>query len=327
MAVVKGVAGKILSINLTDKTSRVEQVPEEIYRRYLSGLGLAVRILYDRIPAGANALGPENILGFVGGVLTATGALFAGRFLVAGKSPLTGGWGDANCGGNLAPLIKRSGYDGIFIEGCAPEPVYVYIDNELVEVLPAADLWGKDTVETEDLLIERHGNRARVACIGPAGENLVRFAGIANDHGRLAGRSGLGAVMGSKRLKALVLNGKNKIEVADSEAIKNQGKAIAQLMPHGGSGIPAWLVGPIGWLMSKLPVKFRIDGLMSLPSFSQWGTAAGNEVCIATGDASVRNWRGYPATYPMRAVGLQKIIPTQQKKYHCVACPLVVYVS
>jgi aldehyde:ferredoxin oxidoreductase len=93
-------------------------------------------------------------------------------------------------------------------------------------------------------------------------------------------------------------------------------------MPKGKGGIPAWAVGPIGWLMGKLPTKMRMDGLMSLPAMSQWGTAAGNEVCVATGDASVRNWRGYAGQYPMRAIGLQKIIPTQIKKYHCVACPL-----
>lgn len=319
---VKGVTGQVLLVNLTLGASQVEQVSEDIYRNYLSGLGLGVHLLYDRIPPEADPLGPENILGFLAGVLTGMGAMFAGRFLVVGKSPLTGGWGDANCGGNLAPAIKQSGFDGIFFEGCSDQPVYVYVHDEKVDILPAGDLWGKDTVETEDLLMKKHGPRARVACIGPAGENLVRFAGISNDHGRLAARSGLGAVMGSKKLKAIVLEGKRKVEVVDPAVIKNQSKAISALMPRGKSSLPGWSLGFIGWIMSRVTIGFRKDGLMSLPPFSDWGTSSGNEVCIISGDAPVRNWRGNPSMYPSRAVGVGKITPTQRKKYHCVSCPL-----
>ncbi|MDD5367836.1 MAG: aldehyde ferredoxin oxidoreductase N-terminal domain-containing protein, partial [Anaerolineaceae bacterium] len=150
---VKGVTGKILLINLSNSTSRVENLPGDIYEKYLSGLGLGIRILYDRIPAGADPLGPENMLGFTAGILTGIGAMFGGRFMVVGKSPLTGGWGDSNCGGNLVPFIKQSGFDGIFFEGAASNPVYVHVNNGQVEILPAEDIWGLDTVETEDRLI------------------------------------------------------------------------------------------------------------------------------------------------------------------------------
>ena len=331
---VKGVAGKILFVNLTTGSIRVETVPESLYEQVLSGLGLAVRTLYDRIPAGADPLGPDNILGFVGGILTSAGAMFGGRFLVVGKSPLTGGWGDANCGGTLAPAIKQSGFDGIFFEGAASRPVYVYVQDRTAKILPAEDLWGCDTLETEQALQERHGPRARVASIGPAGENLVRFAGIANDRGRMAGRSGLGAVMGSKKLKAVVLEGKHKADAADPAVIKQWSKATSALMPKpkvkgksrsGASeygGIPSWALAPMGWVMSRLPTHIRLDGLMSLAPFSQWGTAVGNELSIINGDAPVRNWRGHPGQYPSGVVGIRHIAPTQRKKYHCTACPL-----
>ncbi len=319
---VYGVAGKILFVDLTKRTSRVETVPEAVYRSTLSGLGLGAHVLSQHIPIGADPLGPDNVLGFMSGVLVGTGAMFAGRFLVVGKSPLTGGWGDANCGGNLAPAIKQSGFDGVFFSGQASEPVYVHVNDEQVSILPAGDLWGKDTVETEDALQERHGKRARVACIGPAGEALVRFAGISNQRGRLAGRSGLGAVMGSKRLKALVVEGKQKAEVADAGFIHKQSKQVAALMPKGKNRIPSWSLGLTGWVMSRLKMAFRTDGLMALPTMGEWGTTAGNEVCLVGGDSPVRNWRGAPSDYPGRAVGVSRVIPTQRKKYNCTACPL-----
>ncbi|RPI32380.1 MAG: hypothetical protein EHM70_09095, partial [Chloroflexota bacterium] len=322
LAMLKGVAGKILTIDLTHRTFRVEQVPDEVYRHYLSGLGLGVKILYDRIPPAADPLGPENILGFVGGVLTGLNVLFAGRFLVVGKSPLTGGWGDSNCGGNLAPAIKQCGYDGIFFEGCAGEPVYIYIHEGEISILPAADLWGKDTVETEDILIKRHGERLRVACIGPAGENMVRFAGIANHHGRVAGRSGLGAVMGSKNLKALALDGKYRIEAANPDVLKRQNKAVAAFMPKGESKLPGWIFGIVSWVLSRRKTANRTDGLMPLPLYRKWGTTIGNEVCLVSGDAPVRNWRGRPSIYPGRVVSPDKLDPARQKAYHCINCPL-----
>lgn len=319
---IKSVVGKILFVNLSDGSHRVEDVPQEVYQNYLSGLGLGVHTLYNHIPAGADPFGEDNMLGFVGGILTGTGAMFSGRFLVVGKSPITGGWGDANCGGNLAPLIKQSGYDGIFIKGIVSQPVYVHVHNGKVEILPAEDLWGKDTIDTEDTLIQRHGTRARVACIGPAGENLVRYAGISNHHGRMAGRSGLGAVMGSKKLKALVLEGKNKVEIHDRATIQYWSKATSKLMPRGKSSIPGWVLLLMGRIMNLLPINIRIDGLMSLPPFGEWGTNSTNELSVVSGDAPVRNWRGNPAMYPTKNVGVNRISTYQRKKYHCTACPL-----
>lgn len=189
-----GCMGKVLWIDLSNNAIREEIIPVDIYRTYLSGIGMAVRLLYDRIPPDVDPLGPDNIMGFVAGLLTGTGSLFAGRWMVVAKSPLTGTWGDANCGGNFAPAIKRCGYDGIFFSGISERPVYLCIDKGQTKLRDACDLWGMDTKETEETLKKETGSKnVRIACIGPAGENLSLISGIANDGGRMAARSGLGA--------------------------------------------------------------------------------------------------------------------------------------
>ncbi|HVN72652.1 MAG TPA: aldehyde ferredoxin oxidoreductase N-terminal domain-containing protein, partial [Desulfomonilia bacterium] len=207
----KGYMGRILMVDLDNGSIEDEVIPDHIYEKYLSGLGLASYILFDRIPAGADPLGPDNILGFVSGLLTGTGSIFSGRWMVVGKSPLTGGWGDANCGGSFSPAIKRCGYDGIFFKGISRQPVFLYVKNGKAEIRDASHLWGKDAVDTEKQLTDEFGKGARIATIGPAGERLSLISGISNEKGRLAARSGLGAVMGSKKLKAIVLDGKKRI--------------------------------------------------------------------------------------------------------------------
>ncbi len=164
-----GYWGKVLFVDLSTSRVEVEHLPDETYRRYLGGYGLGVHVLYERMPAGADPLGPENVLGFLPGLLTGSGAPFSGRFMVVARSPLTGAWGDANCGGNFGPALRGAGYDGLFVTGASERPTYLYIDAERVELRDAADLWGLDAVETEEALRERLGPDVRVACIGPAG--------------------------------------------------------------------------------------------------------------------------------------------------------------
>ncbi|MBN1635958.1 MAG: aldehyde ferredoxin oxidoreductase, partial [Deltaproteobacteria bacterium] len=130
----QGYMGKVLMVDLSKGTCVEELVPDEVYENYLSGTGLGAYMLYDRIPAGADPLGPDNILGFMSGLLTGTGSLFSGRWMVCGKSPLTGGWGDANCGGNFSPAIKRCGFDGIFFTGISKKPVYLLVENGKAEL-------------------------------------------------------------------------------------------------------------------------------------------------------------------------------------------------
>jgi aldehyde:ferredoxin oxidoreductase len=321
---MKAYLGKILLVDLTTRTFEERVIPDAVYEQYLSGVGLAARISYDLIPAGADPIGPDNVLGFSSGLLTGTSALFAGRWMVTGKSPLTGGWGDANCGGNFGPAIKQCGYDAIFVRGAASEPVYLFADGIKVEVRSAAHLWGKDAVETESALIAESGNaqRARVASIGEAGEKLSLISGILNDRGRLAARSGLGAVMGSKKLKAILLVGSKPIPCADLSTVKRLSKECNKFVPKGELKLPTWLVAVAGWAMGASPRAIRLDGLSSLPIFRKWGTSSGMQVGLLTGDTPVKNWSGVAADYPMKKLDPVKISENVTKRYHCYACPL-----
>ena len=166
-------------------------------------------------------LSPESIIGFFPGLLTGTAAPFSGRFMVVGKSPLTGTWGDANSGGTFGPAIKKCGYDGILVKGAAKSPKYISIIDGKAEILEASDIWGKDVIESEKVLKRKHGQLIKTAGIGQAGENLSKISGIANDKGRIAARSGLGAVMGSKKLKTIVLKGNKKVVICNRQNFLN----------------------------------------------------------------------------------------------------------
>src|SRR5437870_9580736 len=196
--------GKVLNVNLSTGEVSPEPVPDAMFRKYLGGYGLGARMLLDRVPKGADPLGPDNMLGIFPGLLTGT-PLFGQRFQAVTKSPLTGGWGDANCGGNTGPYLKHAGWDGIMFFGASSKPVYLLIKDDQVSLEDASDLWGVDAIEAEKTLMQRHGKQSSVADIGQAGETLSLISGICNDHGRLAARSGVGAVMGSKKLKAIVV--------------------------------------------------------------------------------------------------------------------------
>ena len=321
---MKGVTGKILLVDLSTRTWEVQDIPEAVYEGYLSGIGLAAYITTQTMPPGADPLGPDNLLGFVNGLLTGSAALFSGRWLVTGKSPLTGGWGDANCGGNLGPAIKQCGYDGIFFKGIASEPIYLYADGEAVEIRSASHLWGKDATETEELLCKKSGGKKtpRVACIGQAGERLSLISGICNDRGRIAARSGLGAVMGSKKLKAVVLAGSRPTEYADSPEIKRLSKELNTLVPKEDFKYPGWMLPFIVKAMNFGKNANRADGLLSLSVMRTWGTGAGNQLCVVTGDAPVKNWAGTSKDYTHRPIAPDILAKRTLKKYHCHACPL-----
>ncbi len=200
--------GKILRVNLTEGTISEETIRDDWAKKFMGGAGLATRYLYDEVPKGADPFGPENLLIFMTGPLTGTASASASRYSVVAKSPLTGIWGQANSGGSFGPALKRSGYDGIIFEGISPEPVYLKIVDGKAELIEAKNLWGKTVLETEDLIQETSKQKLTTASIGPAGENLVRYAAIMNNKHRAAGRCGLGAVMGAKRLKAIACAGK-----------------------------------------------------------------------------------------------------------------------
>lgn len=193
---MKGYTGKILWVDLAQKKFREEKLDENIYRDFLGGYGIGAKILLDHQKTYVDPLSPCNILGFMTGLFTGTQALGGSRYVVVGKSPLTGTWGDANSGGEFGPNLKFSGFDGVFFTGISQKPVYLFINNGRYELKNAAHLWGKDTFETEDILKAQLGHETEIACIGPSGENLSLIAAVMNNKGRAAARSGLGAVMG-----------------------------------------------------------------------------------------------------------------------------------
>ncbi|WP_031515432.1 aldehyde ferredoxin oxidoreductase family protein [Desulfofalx alkaliphila] len=217
-----GYTGKLLYINLTTCNYQVKELELEQAVKYLGGKGLAASILYEKLKPGTDPLGPDNILVFATGPLTGTPAPTAGRMVVATKSPLTGLWLDSNCGGFLGREIKQAGYDALIVEGKAAEPVYILIDDDKVEICSAANLVGKDTFDTHEILRESHGE-VRVACIGQSGERMDRLAAIISE-ARAFGRGGAGAVMGSKNLKAIAVRGTNSVKIADYDKFVNMVK-------------------------------------------------------------------------------------------------------
>ncbi|HSG24786.1 MAG TPA: aldehyde ferredoxin oxidoreductase family protein [Anaerolineales bacterium] len=217
---MKGWHGKILRVNLTSGEISTETIDPQIGKDYLGGRGWAIRYLYDEVDPKVDPFSPDNKLIFATGPLTGTPAPTGNRYMVVTKSPLTGALADSNSGGVFPTEMKWTGFDMFIFEGKAQQPVYLWVNEDQVELRPAAHLWGKEVPETTDLLIEETDPKAKVACIGPAGERLVKVAAIMNDKHRAAGRSGVGAVMGSKNLKAVVVRGKRVPEFADPENMK-----------------------------------------------------------------------------------------------------------
>ena len=327
-----GYMGKVLWVDLTAGTWEEQAIDESLVKSYLTGYGLAAKLIFDRTEPGIDPLGPDNILGFAAGLLTGTSALFSGRYMVVGKSPLTGGWGDANSGGTLAPEIKKCGYDAIFFTGQSDKPVYFVIDGGKVSIEDASDLWGTNAFEAEAAILERTGNaRLKVASIGQSGENLSLIAGIVNDKGRIAARSGLGAVMGSKRLKAVALRGKQKVGVADRPRMKELNKKFKSFLdansllypttPRLGSTLG--LAGRITWKLGIFP---RDDALAWRSILKRYGTMGVTSMSAQNGDSPVKNWKGAGfrdfAAKKSRKISDEAVLQYQDKRYGCVFCPV-----
>jgi aldehyde:ferredoxin oxidoreductase len=298
-----GYAGKLLFVNLTKGALEEKPLSEELGRNFIGGYGIGARVLYDRMKPGADPLGPDNILGFVSGLLNGTGALFGGRYMVVCKSPVTGGWNDANSGGFFGAELKRAGFDGVFVSGISDKPVYLFIKDGKVEIRDAKGLWGKDCTETEEGLIRETGEKnLRTALIGPAGEKVSLMACVINDKHRAAGRGGCGAVMGSKNLKAVVVRGTGKVPVAHPERVKEINAEILEYMKKG-------------------------HGVEMLKGFGAFGTGGGTAASALSGDAPVKNWGG-AGVVDMGEESATKLATFtydakyNTKKYACANCPL-----
>jgi len=258
---------KILRVNLTENKITVEE-PGQIYlRRYMGGWNIIADVLLKEVPQGADPLGPDNKLVFAPGVLTGLAVSGAARMAVGAKSPLTGGFGAAEVGGYFSSEFKQAGFDALIVEGVAPRPVYLWIKDGQVEIRDASHLWGKTTKETQETLREELGEkRAQVAMIGPGGENLVRYACVMDGLKDAAGRTGLGAVMGSKRLKAVVARATNRLEGAIPEKVRELARFEAEQVREGKrcGDMPKWGTGggdlTDGVLQGNLPIRNFRDG-------------------------------------------------------------------
>ena len=217
---MQGWTGVFLKVNLTKSEAKPEPYQQDLALNFLGGRGFASKILWDTVKPGTDPFSPENKLIFATGPLTGIGLPNSGKLVIASKSPLTGGYGDGNIGSWAAVNIRKAGYDALVIEGKASSPVILHVKDQTVEVLDANDLWGKSFFEVEDQLRKKYSNLAGVLSIGAAGENLVRFAVVVSQNGRAGGRPGMGAVMGSKNLKAIVIEGTKQIPLAYPRELK-----------------------------------------------------------------------------------------------------------
>ncbi|MCD6363891.1 MAG: aldehyde ferredoxin oxidoreductase family protein [Synergistetes bacterium] len=290
-----GYWNRFLRIDLSSKSVEVFSLNEKILREYIGGSGLGAKLIYEGMDPSLDPLDPGNVLVFMAGPLTGTPALTAGRHAVAAKSPLTGIWGEADVGGYWGTGLKSTRFDGIIIVGKAERPVYIWINERRALIRDAEHVWGKDTFETEKILKEETEPGAKVGCIGPAGENGVKFASIMFDgkHARAAGRCGLGAVMGSKNLKAVVVSGNKTVPIVDKRNFLE---------------------------FSKLKMKEAIE---SLKAFSEYGTSGGVIRAEELGDLPIRNWLlGEWKKGALKITGQAWSDKYLVRRFHCASCPI-----
>lgn len=294
-----GFLGVVVSVDLCSGEITEVHPGTEMYRRFIGGYGLGARLLYDRMPPNVDPLGPENILGFFTGPLTGTPAPTATRTTVVGKSPLTGTWGDASLSGFFGPALKAAGYDGILFSDIARQPVFLFIEDGCAELRDASGLWGRDTYSVDDWVKAEFGKQAQSLCIGPAGEKLSLISGIVHARGRLAARSGLGAVMGSKRLKAIVVRGSCPIPVAYPARVEESKRKYLQQINND--------TGSAGFLKTTGTPGYIVAG-------------------VRNGDSPIRNWAGvaerdFPDPEPIGINAIMSLGKTRRSCWHCpVAC-------
>jgi aldehyde:ferredoxin oxidoreductase len=258
-------SGKLLDVDLSSGTVSERILDDQVLRDYVGGSGLAAKLFVDdAVPVDCDPLGPENNLYIITGALTGSGFPATPRFAAAAKSPLTGIWGESNCGGFFGPALKSAGWDGIVVRGQSEKPVTLFIDDGKAELQDASNLWGKDTYETVDALEEQFGDKpqVRVISVGQAGENLVKFANIADGRHDYLGRTGLGAVMGSKKLKAVAARGTGKVTPANRDTFAE---------------------------MRTMCAKGLKTDMLSL-GFNMGGTNAGMTFSHDKGDVPIKNW-------------------------------------
>jgi aldehyde:ferredoxin oxidoreductase len=290
-----GYMGKVLRVNLTTKTVTVEDLPEKIARDYIGGAGFGVKYLFDEVPGDVDPLGPDNKLIFAPGPLSGTPAPCASRMAVTTKSPLTGAVGMSLSGGYFPVELKFAGYDVLIIEGQSKTPVYLHIKDDKVTIKNAAKLWGMDTQITQTIIKQDvNDQNTRIACIGQAGENQSKMAAIINER-RAFGRKGVGAVMGSKNLKAIAIRGSQQVPLANPEAFETARK---------------FMLGA----MKQSPVLY--------PEFSKLGTPMVVDATSAMGIFPSENYRNTGEKDYSASIGVEASISRNKGNEHCYGCPV-----
>ncbi|MBN2298552.1 MAG: aldehyde ferredoxin oxidoreductase family protein [Deltaproteobacteria bacterium] len=289
-----GYAGKVLLVNLTNNSWTDLALDEQDLKKYIGGSCLAAKLYLDRYNLDADPLSEENPLMIMTGPMVGSGFPGTSRFSICAKAPQTGIWGESACGGTFGPELKRAGYDGIVFEGKSSSPVYLSLIDSQIQLLDASHLWGKDIYEATDLL-KSDNKSLKVLTIGPAGENLVKISAIGNDKGHFSGRTGLGAVMGSKRLKAIVVKGSGKPAKADEERYKAAFKTA----------------------VAEVKDSALAEGLHMM------GSDANMDLGMVTGDVPIKNWtvgQDFDLSYNLSGPTLSEKYLT--KAHACSNCPV-----
>ena len=332
-----GTHGRVLIVDLTDGSSRVEEVDEGVYKQFLGGYGLGAWLMWRHFPAGTDALDPAACFAIVSGLLTGVRTPFSGRIQIVGKSPLTGTWADSNSGGSVASQLRHAGYDALLVHGRAAQPSVLVVHDDEVRVEPAGDLWGREIPESFDELRRRYGKKSEVgvSAIGPAGEGGSRIASVMNDRYHAFGRQGFGAVYGSKNLKAIVVGGTGDVPVFD----KKNFRALCDGVTHEYKKDIGWLMRVFVWF--SMPHKFlgwmyrlmrRMGAKIEAPQpamrqlWADRGTTAAVALSVENGDAPIKNWKGVGARdFPMRSKSMKidggEVDKLITKKLSCGDCP------
>lgn len=333
-----GHLGKVLFVDLTTQTHRVEQVDEAVYRSYLGGYGLGAWLMWKHFPAGTDALAPEACFAISSGLLTGLRTPFSGRIQIVGKSPLTGTWADSNSGGSVCSHLRLAGYDALVVRGKAAVPTLLVIRDGEISFEPAGELWGQEIPETFDALTQRFGGKrdVGVSAIGPAGEKQLRIASVMNDRYHAFGRQGFGAIYGSKQLKAIVVSGSGEIPVANASELARLAKAITTEYKRDlgvFARFMAYMGKPKGWLawlyrlMTRLGMKVQAPTASMRRMWAQRGTTAAVALSVENGDAPIKNWMGVGSRdFPLAKKGMKidgKVVDRYiTKRLSCGDCPM-----
>jgi len=287
--------GRLLIVDLGNRNSRTLEVDPDILKKFIGGAGLSAYLYSQFAESGAEPLSPGNPLFIMTGPLTGTPVVLSGRHGIAGRSPLTGFWGESSVGGHWGREFRRTGFDGMILLGKSDKPLYLLLRDEKLEFRDASHLWGKDCFETDQILKEECGEKAQISCIGPAAEKLVRFCGVFTDgtDARTAGRCGLGTLMGSKKVKAVVVQGTQEVPVLDAESLRAR---LKELVP-------------------------TLTGKMK--GMSAFGTPGIVVPCESLGDLPVRNWAQGKYTEQAQKLSGQLMKEKYLKKqFFCASCPV-----